>query len=61
MGMGKRARRSWALQDALSKWGRHYLIYINRTGVRAGIKREARRHERREAKQDIRGERRGAI
>ena len=52
--MGKRARHAWELQDAVSQWGRRYLAYINRTGVRSTIKRQARRRERRDAKREIR-------
>lgn len=54
--MGKRTRHAWELQDATSKWGRRYLIYISRTGVRSTIKRQARRRERREAKREMRQE-----
>lgn len=52
--MGKRPRDSMELQDATSTWGRRYLIYISRTGVRSAIKRRARRRERREAKRQLR-------
>lgn len=36
-------------QDAYGKWGRKYLIYISRRGVRKGIKKSTHRRERREA------------
>jgi hypothetical protein len=43
-----------AENDAFSRWGRKYLIYINRAGVRSKIKRQARRRERREGRREAR-------
>lgn len=40
-------------QDAYSRWGRKYLIWLSRAGVRKGIKKSTHRRERREAKQWI--------
>lgn len=52
MSMGRRRRKSGAEQDATTPW-RHLLCYMQRAGVRAGIKRQMRRRERKEAKQRI--------
>lgn len=57
MGMGRRESKDGDEFDATSKWGRRYLIYIQRVGVRSSIKRKVRRRERREAKQQIRKDR----
>lgn len=43
-----------AEHDAVSRWGRKYLCFLQRAGVRSGIKRQMRRRERRERKTDIR-------
>ena len=51
--MGKRRRRSGDQRNAMSVFGRRYMIYLDRAGVRAGIKRLARRQERFEAKRNI--------
>jgi hypothetical protein len=48
----KRLRKSGFEQDAFSRWGRKYLCYIQRPGVRKSAKRQANRRERREAKHD---------
>jgi hypothetical protein len=40
--------------DAFSRWGRKYLAYIQRPGVRKSIKRKVNRRERREAKGAVR-------
>lgn len=50
MSMGKRRTATGAEYDATSQWGRRYLIYIGRTGVRSSIKRGMRRRERHEGK-----------
>lgn len=50
--MAKRMRKSGAEQDAVSRWGKRYLIYLSRAGVRSGIKRQMRRRERREGKKE---------
>jgi hypothetical protein len=52
--MRKRETRPFAEQDAFGRWGRKYLCYIQRAGVRSGIKRGARVRERQEAKGRIR-------
>jgi hypothetical protein len=53
--MGKRRLKlNGDEQDAFSRWGRRFLCYINRVGVRAEIKTAYRRRERHQAKQDIR-------
>ncbi len=44
---------TWDEQDAYSPW-RRVLSYIQRPGVRKGIKRRTHRRERREAKTEIR-------
>ena len=48
--MTKRIRKTAEEQDAYSKWGRRYLIYLGRAGVRKGIKRRTHRRERHDAK-----------
>lgn len=50
MGMGHRQRRNAAEWDALSRFGRRYLAYLQRSGVRSSIKRGARRRDRHEAR-----------
>ena len=47
----RRPRKGGFEQDAFSKWGRLYLCYIQRAGVRKAAKQQANRRERREAKQ----------
>jgi hypothetical protein len=54
--MNRRESRTAAEVDAFSKWGRKYLAYLDRAGVRSSIKRQARRRERHEAKQATRDE-----
>jgi hypothetical protein len=49
MGMGHRQRLTAAEWDAFSRYGRRYLAYLQRAGVRSSIKRGARRRERHEA------------
>jgi hypothetical protein len=55
MSMGRRRlpRNGWE-QDAFGWWGRKFLCYIGRAGVRDSIKRGYRRRERHEAKRNIR-------
>lgn len=48
--MGHRQRRTASEWDAFSRWGRCYLAYLQRPGVRSSIKRGARRRERHEAR-----------
>lgn len=45
----KRIIKTWEEEDAYTKWGRKYLAYIQRPGVRKKIKRSTHRRERREA------------
>jgi len=52
--MRRRATITMAEQDAFGRWGRKYLCYIQRAGVRSGIKRGARVRERRQAQARIR-------
>jgi hypothetical protein len=52
--MGHRERRTAAEWDAFSRYGRRYLAYLQRSGVRSGIKRAARRRERQSARDAIR-------
>lgn len=52
--MGHRERRTAAEWDAFSRFGRRYLAYIQRTGVRSSIKRAARRRERHDARTSLR-------
>jgi hypothetical protein len=54
--MEKRATKTAAEADAFGKWGRKYLCYLGRAGVRSSIKRQARRRERHDAKEEIRSE-----
>jgi hypothetical protein len=56
MSMGHKQKISMAEADAFTSW-RHVLCYMQRSGVRAGIKRQARRRERRETRQLIRSSR----
>lgn len=49
-----RKTKWWFETDAYSKWGRTYLIYIGRPGVRKKIKKLTHRRERREGKQEAR-------
>jgi hypothetical protein len=52
--MGHKQRLiSGAEYDAFTGW-RHLCCYLQRAGVRAGIKRQARRRERHQAKDHIR-------
>jgi hypothetical protein len=55
--MGRRAVRDWDEVDAVSRWGRRYLCYIQRPGVRSAIKRRVRRRERHEARLNLRKDR----
>lgn len=50
--MTKRSRKSGAEQDATSRWAKKYLCYLQRAGVRSGIKREMRRRERHDSKKE---------
>ncbi|QGZ17342.1 hypothetical protein SEA_POWERPUFF_44 [Arthrobacter phage Powerpuff] len=52
--MGRRPARDADEVDAVSRWGRRYLCYIQRPGVRSAIKRRVRRRERREGRATIR-------
>jgi len=58
MGMSQMGRRLLPLdggeRDAFGRWGRRYLCYIGRPGVRSEIKRGYRQRERHQAKQEIR-------
>jgi hypothetical protein len=54
MSMGHRQRRTGAEWDAFSRFGRKYLAYLQRAGVRSSIKRDARRRDRHEARDAIR-------
>jgi hypothetical protein len=54
--MGCRRVRGPAEDDAFTGW-RHVLCYVQRPGVRSGIKRAARRRDRHAAKREVRGER----
>jgi hypothetical protein len=54
MSMGKRQRISGDEQDAFSRFGRRYLCYLQRSGVRAEVKRKVRRRERHTAKLEAR-------
>jgi hypothetical protein len=38
--------------DAYSRWGRRYLIYIGRPGVRKSIKRITHKRERRQGRRE---------
>lgn len=53
MSMGHRQRLTASEWDAFSRWGRRYLAYLQRPGVRASIKRGARRRERHEARRAL--------
>lgn len=53
--MGRRQARDADEYDATSRWGRRYLCYIQRPGVRSAIKRRVRRRERHEARRELRG------
>ncbi|WGH21223.1 hypothetical protein SEA_OBITOO_47 [Arthrobacter phage ObiToo] len=53
--MGRRETRDGDEYDATSRWGRRYLCYIQRPGVRSAIKRRVRRRERHEARKELRG------
>lgn len=55
--MGKRRRINGDEQDAYSAYWRHMLCYLQRSGVRAGIKRGTHKRERREGKREARNER----
>ena len=50
--MSRRIRKGGFEQDAFSAWGRKYLCYLQRPGVRKAAKRKANRRERREGKND---------
>ncbi|UIW13224.1 hypothetical protein SEA_WARDA_42 [Arthrobacter phage Warda] len=52
--MGRRPARDADEVDAVSRWGRRYLCYIQRPGVRSAIKRRVRRRDRHEARQAVR-------
>lgn len=52
--MGRRATLDGDEYDATSRWGRRYLCYLQRPGVRSGIKRRARRRERHDAAHELR-------
>jgi hypothetical protein len=53
--MGRRfLPRSGTEQEVMSSWGRRYLCYLQRPGVKAGVKRGYRRRERAVAKAEIR-------
>lgn len=52
--MGRRAARDADMTDAASWWGRTYLCYLQRAGVRSSIKRRARRQERHDAAAEMR-------
>ena len=54
MSMGKRGRADGIEQDAMSRFGRRYMVYLQRPGVRAGVKRKVRRRERHTAKLEAR-------
>ena len=54
--MGHRERRTAAEWDAFSRYGRRYLAYLQRAGVRSSIKRTARRRERQAARDAIRSD-----
>lgn len=45
--------KGFAEEDAFTGW-RHILCYVQRPGVRKGIKRSANRRERRDGKSEIR-------
>lgn len=49
----KRAVKSGAEHDAVSRVARRVLCYLQRPGVTAGIKRQIRRRERREGKREV--------
>ena len=51
----KRRTVTFAEYDAVSKWGRKYLCYLQRAGVKAGLKRQIRRRERREGRREDHG------
>ncbi|WGH21114.1 hypothetical protein SEA_CASSIA_41 [Arthrobacter phage Cassia] len=53
--MGRRQARDADEVDAVSRFGRRYLCYIQRPGVRSAIKRRVRRRERHEARRELRG------
>jgi hypothetical protein len=48
----RRMVKSAAEQDVFTDW-RHLYAYLERPGVKSGVKRQARRRERREGKLDI--------
>ncbi|QHB36623.1 hypothetical protein SEA_ADOLIN_41 [Arthrobacter phage Adolin] len=56
MSMGRRAMRDGDEYDAFTRWGRRYICYIQRPGVRSAIKRRVRRRERREGRLHARKE-----
>lgn len=51
--MNRRRITKWFETDAYSKWGRKHLCYIQRAGVRKGIKRMTHRRERLEGRAEI--------
>lgn len=57
MSMGKRRLKMKAAEeDAVTRW-RHLYCYVQRSGVRAGIKRQYRKRERAVASQQLRSDR----
>jgi len=50
----KRRRVGGFEQDAFSRWGRKYLIYLGQAGTRKKAKKKTNRRERREARDQIR-------
>lgn len=52
--MGRRQIVNGVETDAYSRWGRRYLCYIQRAGVRKSIKRSTHRRERRDKRAAIR-------
>lgn len=52
--MERRARKTAFEQDAFSRFGRRYLAYLDRAGVRRAAKRQVNRRSRRQARADVR-------